>query len=368
MSEYKLLFCKNCGAEVTEDFRFCEKCFVNLSIEGAVVNNFGLASDAAGRAVESGDFIPDAFIGSYDFSGCLIGNYRLSEKTDSFLGSDYYSAVDISNGKKICVRYMNISEMYYSDRYALILGKKAVNIPDLAVRLCNDEMERFKRACKLCSLPCPNLGISSFLSSNKKECHMFFHYNDLMPLSLKIKQQHISVRDVIKISLDICGFLLEFERNNILFGSVFESNIFIDNNGSAVPGAEFDRALQRCFIDSPAAIGYSMYIPADCRLDDNGSIYSLAVMLYKMFNGGRLPYMNYFNDNPNYFDLLKAEHDRSLFLELQMPINAENMLGNMLSGIIGNKNWRDIKISDVKKTLENALNYLSAPELDRKIN
>lgn len=368
MSDQKLLFCKKCGAEVEESFRFCEKCFANLEAEGAVVNNSVLASNAAQKIVENGDFIPDAFSESYDFSGCNIGNYRLTEKIGSFLGSDYYSAVDVAEGNRIIARYLNISEKDYLDRYRLVSGLPDVEITDLAVSICEDELNKYKHSCDKCNMPCINLDVSSFISSDKKKAHIFFLYNDCEPLPLKLKSQQFSIRDIIKIALDICTYLSEFERNGIAYGSIFETNIYIDNNGKAIFGAEFDRALQRRFIDTSIALGYSTYIPPDCKTDENSSVYSLAVMLYRSFNGGRLPYMNYFNNDPDYSDFLNAESNRNSFSELQMPVNAENMLGNMLSGIIGNRDWRNVKITDMKKTLENALNYLSSSELDRIIN
>lgn len=363
-----MLFCKQCGAEVEESFRFCEKCFANLSVPGAVVNNGGLASQAANKAVKSGDFIPDAFIYGYDLSGCRIGNYRLSEKTDTFLGSDYYSAVNIDSGERVIVRYFNIADCAYSDRYKIYSGSQPNELTTLSVRICDEEIKRYKSVCHQSKLLCAELDVSTYISSKGNECHIFIVFSICEPLALKLKKQKMSVRDIVKIALDICEYLTEFERNNVTYNSIYESNIYIDSNGKGILGAEFDRALQYKFIETPMAAGYSMYMPPDHRINESCAVYSLAVMLYKLFNGNRLPYMNFFNKNPDYSDYLNAEQNRNRFFELQMPVNAENMLGNMLAGIIGNANWRDMKVIEVKKTLENALNFLSASELDKTIN
>lgn len=363
-----MLFCKQCGAEVEESFRFCEKCFANLSVPGAVVNNVGLASQVAGKALESGDFFPDAFIYGYDLSGCRIGNYRLSEKTDTFLGSDYYFAVNIDSGEQVLVRYFNIADCAYSDRYEIYSGSQPEELTALSARICEEEIKRCKSLCERRKLLCAERDAVAYISSKGNECHIFIVFSVCEPLALKLKKQKMSVRDIVKAALDICEYLTEFERENVTYNSIYEANIYIDGSGKAIPGAEFDRALQQKFIETPMAAGYSMYMPPDYRADESCGVYSLAVMLYRLFNGNRLPYMNFFNRAPDYSDYLNAEQNRNRFFELQMPVNAENMLGNMLTGIIGNANWRDMKVIEVKKTLENALNFLSASELDKTIN
>lgn len=363
-----MLFCKNCGAEVEETFRFCEKCFANLGTPGAVVNNSGIASAAAERAANNGDFLPDAFTANYDLSGCRIGEYRLSEKIGSYLGNDYYLAVNICDGSKAAVRYIRIDDFEYADKAAILCGLHSNELPKQALQICSDECNRFKNICDNTGIPCSVKGTAGFISSNGKEGHIFIIMNECIPLALEMEQRSISVREIIKIAADICGFISELERSNIVYNSIYESNIVMDSTGKAQLCAEFDRAMQRKFIVTPVAQLCSMYLPPDFRQNEGCSVYSLAVMLYRLLNGGKPPYMNYFNKSADYSDFLRAEQKRNSFLELQLPANAENMLGNMLCGIIGNDGWRSVKMSDVRNTLENSLNYLSSAELDRKIS
>lgn len=363
-----MLFCKKCGAEVGETFRFCEKCFANLSAPGAVVNNSGIASAAAERAENSGNFLPDAFTANYDMSGCRIGEYRLSEKIGSYLGNDFYLAVNICNGRKAVVRYFRIDDTEYSDKAAILCGQNLNELPKQALQICKDECERFRKICDNIGIPCSVMGTEGFVSLNGQEGHLFIIMDNCIPLVLEMQKRSMTVREIIKIAAEICGYISEMERSNIVNNSIDESNIVVDSTGKAQLCAEFDRAMQRNFIVTPVAQSYSMYLPPDFKNDERCSVYSLAVMLYRLLNGGKPPYMNYFNKAADYSDFLRAEQKRNSFLELQLPANAENMLGNMLCSIIGNDDWRSVKMSDVRNTLENSLNYLSSAELDRKIS
>lgn len=363
-----MLYCKNCGAMVERTFRFCEKCFADLSIEGAVVDNVGRTSDAAEKAVQSGDFLAEAFTADHDLSGYRIGGYRLCEKIGSFLGDDHYSAVNISDGTEASVRYIHINGAECSDRAEILCGRCLDGAVERAAKICADECTRFGDICKSTGVGCPAFSAESYISSDRKEGHIFIISDKCSPLPLEMRRKSFTVRDIIKIASGICGHISEFERSNIVYNSIFEANTVIDTNGRPMLCAEIDRAMQKSFILTSAAQAYSIYLPPDLRHDEQCGVYSLAVMLYRLLNGGKPPYINYFNDKCDYSDLLCAEQKRNSFLELQLPINAENMLGNMLCGIIGNRNWRSVRISDVRNTLDNALNYLSSSELDRKIN
>lgn len=362
-----MLYCKKCGAPVEEHFRFCEKCFSNLSVEGAVVNNCGLASAAAGKAIESGDFSADAFVINYDFSGCRVGKYRLSEKVDACFNSDYYQAVDVENGEKYLVRHLYISEKNASDRFSLISGHSDGDMVIKSSEICSKALLRHIDDCRTSNVKCGSVSVDSFFSSDKTEAHIFIAFTDSVPLAVRLKKEPMSIRDILRISIDVCRILGEFERNRISYNSIFETNIFIDANGEVFLGAEYDVSLQKCFIETETSLGYTAYIPPDNRVDDSISVYSLAVMLYRMLNSGRLPYMNSYSGSLTYSDRINAERYRNSYLELQLPAKAENMLGNVLVGIISNSDWRSVGITSFKQTLENALNYLSSQELDRYV-
>lgn len=362
-----MLYCKKCGAEVEENFRFCEKCFANLKEDGAVVNNCGIASEIATAAMQKGIFSPDAVVYDYDFSGCSIEGCRLIEKLGSDFESDFYSAVDeYDMGRKYVVRYFRMSEKMFIGRSIIISGQRNnITAEDIA-HICSEEVEKYKSDCEKAGIKCMLVKAVTYVSTDKLNCHVFVICDDVVPFFLYLQQEHVTIRTVVKFAIQICRQLIEFERNNIVHNSIYESNLYIKEN-EVYLGAEIDRVIQQRFVDTSVTQGYSMYVPSELNSIKSYALYSLAVMLYRMFNGGNLPYMNYYNDTCEYSDYIKAEQLRNSYAELQLPVNAENMLGSMLKGIISADDWYNVRISDVKNTLENALDYLSAEELDRKI-
>ncbi len=360
------MFCKKCGAAVEESFRFCEKCFADLSADGAVINNAGIVSAAAEKAVRSGNFSPDAAMECSDLSGWNIGGFRLSEKAGTCFESTFYSAVNISDGRRASVRHLRIKSDGYSDMAEMISGVNVSCPPSFSARICSDECVHFRKMCKRSGIRCSALSAENFISSDESEGHLFL-ISDGFPLALDMKHRSISVREIIKISADICFQLSAVEQTGGVYSMISEHDILIDDAGGVMLSAEYDTVLRNKFIITPTAAAHSSYIPPDIRSGESACVYSLAVMLYRLFNGGKLPYMNFFNRVVGYSEYAAAQRKRNYFSELQLPANAENMLGNMLCSIISSSEWRSYRISDIKKTLENSLDYLSSAELDRTI-
>ncbi len=353
-----MLYCRKCGSEVSESDLFCEKCTANLRLKDAVVNIYGRAADIAGKAVKEGKFMPDAFVDNFDFSGCNIGNYRIVSKLAECYGVDYYNAVDISDAdKKISVHYFKITDKNLADKMKFITAHESY----AAIQAEKVLRGNFNRSYLL------NQTIHTFLTADKKVCHVFVSYEKMLPLSVMLKSEQLKIRDILKISIEICRQLADIERTGEKYNSIFESNIYIDSERAVFLGTEMDLELQRRCIISNVADIFAAYQPPDFDYECNNSVYMLAVMLYRMFNGGRLPYINYFKEAPDYTDFINFENNRRKYNELQLPVYAENMLGNMLVSIISNCNWSSILISDVRNTLENSLNFLSSAELDRII-
>lgn len=359
-----MLFCRNCGSEVEKGSRYCEKCFADLRADGAVVDNIGIASSAAMKVIETGVFSADALVTGYDLCGCCVGNILLTEKKGSLFGNDIYKGIEKSSGKSCLVKYFIVSEKQFSDRYSLISGKSPEHIAERAETICINEFASYRKKCEKAGIECHMISMDSFLSKDKSCCHIFAVYSYTEPFLFRLKGK-TKVRDIVRYAIDICDILTAFERNNIIYNSIFEENIYITSSDKAVLGAEYERAMQFEFIETSAAAAFTSYLPPDAKKNESSCVYSLAVMLYRILNKGNPPYMNFYSENRDYSDRIKAEMKRNIYSELQLPVLAENMLGNLMCSIIGNSGWRNIQITDVRKTLENALDYLPAEELDK---
>lgn len=360
-----MLFCGNCGAEVEKSFRFCEKCFQRLDETGIVESkiNTHITKIMSGNEKGKDSFPTELLSERLDLSGCCTDKFRLISRECINDGREYYSAADIADGTRNMIMYFRITEMDDADRFELMSGEKSSKIALKAREICIAESERFKAIQRKTMNDYAFKGIECFMPDDESACHFIVDIGKVKPLFMEIRNGRIDIRRIIKIAADVCKQLDEFERNGIKYNSISEKNIFIAEDGQAVLGAEFGRKLRDEFIGGESDI----YLPPDYASGDNSSVYSLAVMLYRMFNGGRMPYVNYFTEKVNYADFKRAEHQRSIFAELQLPANAGNMLGNMISGIISDPDWRNVCVTEVLKTLENSLDYLSSEELSRKI-
>ena len=361
-----MLFCRNCGSEVDKGSRYCEKCFADLRADGAVIDNIGIASSAAMNVVETGRFSADAVITGYDLCGCRIGNILLTEKKGFLFGNDIYKGIDNNSGRSCLIKYFTVSEKQFADRYSLASGKRPRHIAEQAEMICINEAAAYTRKCRNAGIECPMVSMESFLSKDKSCCHIFAVYSNTEPFCFRLREM-IRVRDLVRYAIDICDILVAFERNRITYNSIFEENIYITPSDKAVLGAEYERAMQLEFIETPAASSFTSYLPPDPSENESSCVYSLAVMLYRILNNGNLPYMNFYSKERDYSDRLKAEMKRYMYSELQLPVLAENMLGNLLCSIIGNSCRRNIQLTDVRKTLENALDFLPAEELDKAV-
>lgn len=361
-----MLFCRNCGSEVDKGSRYCEKCFADLRADGAVVDNIGIASSAAMNVIGTGRFSADAVITEYDLCGCRIGNILLTEKKGFLFGNDIYKGIDDSSGRSCLIKYFTVAEKHFADRYSLTSGKRPGHIAEQAEMICINEAAAYIRKCRNAGIECPMISMESFLSKDKSCCHIFAVYSNAEPFCFRLREM-IRVRDLVRYAINICDILVAFERNRITYNSIFEENIYITPSDKAVLGAEYERAMQLEFIETPAASAFTSYLPPAPSENESGCVYSLAVMLYRILNNGNLPYMNFYSKERDYTDRLKAELKRYMYSELQLPVLAENMLGNLLCSIIGNSCRRNIQLTDVKKTLENALDFLPAEELDKAV-
>lgn len=361
-----MLFCRNCGSEVEKGSRYCEKCFADLRADGAVVDNIGIASSVAMKVIETGMFSADAFVTGYDLCGCCVGDILLTENKGFLFGNDIYKGIEKSSGKSCLVKYFVVSEKQFADRYSLASGKSPELIAEQAEKICKDEFASYRKKCEKAGIACHMISMDCFLSKDKSCCHIFAAYSYTKPFLFRLKEK-TKVRDIVRYALDICDILIAFERSNIIYNSISEENIYITSSDKAVLGAEYERAMQLDFIETPAAASFASYLPPDTKKNESCCVYSLAVMLYRILNKGNSPYMNFYSTDRDYSERIRAEMKRYMYSELQLPVLAENMLGNLLCSIIGNSGWRNIQITDVRKTLENALDFLPAEELDRVV-
>lgn len=127
-------------------------------------------------------------------------------------------------------------------------------------------------------------------------CDIFIRMELLTPLNTYLCDRTLSEEEVIKLGIDLCNALVVCEKRNIIHRDIKPENIFVDVFGDFKLG-DFGiaRSLESMTFGfsqkgtfnymAPEVFNSSFY---DYRAD----IYSLGLVLYKLLNHNRLPFLN----------------------------------------------------------------------------
>jgi serine/threonine protein kinase len=110
-----------------------------------------------------------------------------------------------------------------------------------------------------------------------------------------IKNNSLSEKDIIKIGIDICNALDLCHKNNILHRDIKESNIFVNSNKRFKLG---DFSVSKNIKEKGFAntrVGTLNYMPPEVfkgsEYKNHSDLYSLGLVIYKIINNGKLPFM-----------------------------------------------------------------------------
>lgn len=137
---------------------------------------------------------------------------------------------------------------------------------------------------------------------------------NLIPLDLYIKQNVVTIGEVLKLGLDMCDAISTCHSSGVLHPDIKESNIFVDESGHYKLGNSNAGKV------------------ADIQESCSGSkdICSLGIVLYKLLNDQRIPFLP---DAPAPFteEDKKAAKERHLNGErIPLPANAKKKLGDIV--------------------------------------
>lgn len=124
---------------------------------------------------------------------------------------------------------------------------------------------------------------------------IFIRMELLIPLSAFIANNPLSPEDVCRMGIEICSALETCVAYNIIHRDIKEGNIFLNSRGTFKLG-DFGIAREL----SSASRGMSMrgtpaYVAPEVyngrNYDATVDIYSLGILMYKLLNGGRYPFL-----------------------------------------------------------------------------
>ena len=171
-------------------------------------------------------------------------------------------------------------------------------------------------------------------SQNKIEWHLFIRMELLTSLIDYIKNNNISKRDVIKLGIDLCKALELCQKHNIVHRDIKPENIFITENGDFKLG-DFGIARQvEKTIAGLSKKGTFTYIaPEVYKGEPYGStvdIYSLGIVMYRLLNNNRIPFMPPYPQPISHTDRELALAKRMSGQTIEKPINADGRLAEIV--------------------------------------
>lgn len=194
----------------------------------------------------------------------------------------------------------------------------------------------------------------------------------LTPFSDYIIKNDITLRNIIKMGKDILTALIECHKNNIIHRDIKEDNIFVANDGTYKLG-DFgvskklqDRSMAESMKGTPNYIAPEVYLGKE-QYDNTVDIYSLGIVLYKLLNYNRNPFMPRYPDTYNSDDEDKAFEKRMKGDVPSLPQNASERLGQVITKAILSKNDRYRNAKEFYDELVKVEATISNDELNKVI-
>jgi len=195
----------------------------------------------------------------------------------------------------------------------------------------------------------------------------------LTPFTDYMYQNELKVRDVIKMGKDILTALESCHSQNVIHRDIKDDNIFVSSDGSyklgdfGVSKVMKDKSKAESMKGTPNFIAPEVYLGKE-KYDATVDLYSLGIVLYKLLNKSRNPFLPAFPEAYNSDDEDLAFEKRMKGDTPELPYDAKNSLGEAIVKAIKGRSERYNSASEFKKALMEAESILTTEELDVAVN
>ena len=189
-----------------------------------------------------------------------------------------------------------------------------------------------------------------------------YMYNNLM-----------TVKDVIKLGKDILTALVSCHEQNVIHRDIKDDNIFVSSDGCyklgdfGVSKVLKDKSKAESMKGTPNFIAPEVYLGKG-QYDATVDLYSLGIMLYKLLNKSRNPFLPSYPGTYNSDDEDVAFERRMKGEIPELPYDATNHLGEVIVKAILNRNERYNSAKEFLAALQEAEVKLSEEELKKTVN
>lgn len=175
------------------------------------------------------------------------------------------------------------------------------------------------------------------------------------------KDKLLSQDEVVKLGIDICSALELCAQLNVMHRDIKPENIFISSFGIFKLG-DFGiaRQLEKATSVMSKKGTYNYMAPEIYQgkmYDFSADIYSLGIVLYKLLNNNRLPFVDPYSPTVSYQQIQQAFEKRMSGAAMPNPCNATNEVASViLTACSFNPQNRFANATAFKDALSNALN------------
>lgn len=198
------------------------------------------------------------------------------------------------------------------------------------------------------------------------DIYLLMEYLTALPSYIETHQ--FKVKDVIKVGTDILSALIECHKRKIIHRDIKSDNIFISDDGDyklgdfGVSKKLSDRSRATSMKGTPNYIAPEIYLGQ--AYDETVDLYSLGIVLYRLLNYNRNPFMP---DYPVSFD--SVDEDKAFELRMKgekpkYPAFAQGELGDVILKSISDKENRYKSAKEFKDALEKAAKNMTEEELN----
>ena len=209
-------------------------------------------------------------------------------------------------------------------------------------------------------------------TASPKRYDIFILMEYLTPLEDYIQSHNFLVRDVVKLGLDVLDGLQSCHDNGVIHRDIKDDNIFVSNKGEYKIG---DFGVSKILKDSSKAKslkGTPNFLAPEVYLGKEGytksvDLYSLGIVLYRLLNYSRNPFVPSFPAQYFSQDEDKAFEERMSGKIPPLPSLGGEEIGRVIIRAISGSNERFQIAGEFINALESAISKTSDSVLDESV-
>jgi serine/threonine protein kinase len=165
--------------------------------------------------------------------------------------------------------------------------------------------------------------------------HILIRMEYIQSLKDYLKNETLTKENIIKLGIDICNALIHCHKKNILHRDIKEENLFVSDNFEFFKLGDFSVSKEYKSLNSAKTkVGTLNYMPAEVikgeSYNKNVDLYSLGLVLYKLLNKNRLPFLPKYPENITLNDVEQAYFKRISGTPLDNPLEADSDLSKII--------------------------------------